>query len=483
MKTLKFLIIIFVLILSLSYLYSADIQIHGDFNNRFTIYNNHVDLFNWKDPKFDSKSVPDSWGEAKYRFWWDVATNNGKVKGVWACEVGSLKYGKSGSVGKHVGGGFSGDGVNIETRWLYTDFKLPWNDKIGIKMGLFGLSLNKFYWKETQMGVQIYGNLKGIKYIFGWSRPDEHRSINSDDDETSLDSFYLKLNFSPINNFKLSIFGDYIYKNADPDNYKGENKSGYDNNTGYYIIKVKNRQWYEVKPMAKSDFSIFTFGLSGKYKYNKIFVNFHGMWQTGSIDKIIFNINDYDYKRIGNNHHDFDLNSYFLHLDLGYKFAVWKLTYTFWYASGDDDPYDDDFNAFISVDVDEKSGKTLLKGMSTEDDFFVETPYVADKGFIMNKLALDWKVNKKLTVGTAAIYMMLAEDIEYLDNYGKKQRSDKLGFEGNAYLKYMLYNNLEFYIDAAFLLTDDAMDYWEVDRDGDADENIFLTTAKVRYRF
>ncbi len=444
-------------------LWAADIQMHGDLNNRFTIYNNHIDLFSQH--QLDDGNVNDWWGEAKYRMWWDMSTNDGKVKGIWAVEIGGLEYGKGGSVGKSVGGGFSGDGVNIETRWLYTDFKLPWYDKMGVKMGLFGLKLNKYFWVETQMGVQFYGSVNNVKYMFGWTRGDRYRKTNKDDDTSDLDSYYLKLDFNPCCNTKLSLFFDYIYKNRD-------------SSAGYANITAKRGEWYEIKRIKDADLSIFTAGLSGSYKYDKFFTNFDFIYEGGNIDKVNFT----GYDGLGRSG-DFDLNAYFAHIDLGLNFGAAKLTYRFWYASGDDDSNDSDFDAFMSVDVDITDSMALMEGPYTDDDYFMETPYIGDKGFIMNELMLDYKATKKLTVGCRAMYMMTAEDIEYYDNAGKKQSDDKLGFEINAYLKYKLYSNVEFAWNAGFFVSDDAMDYWEVDRDGNADENVFLTTARVRYKF
>lgn len=72
-------------------------------------------------------------------------------------EVGSLKYGDKhkGSVGKSTGGGYSGDGVNTETRWLYVDFQNPFiKRKNRFRLGLQPVGLNTFVWNETAMGVK-----------------------------------------------------------------------------------------------------------------------------------------------------------------------------------------------------------------------------------------------------------------------------------------------------------------------------------------
>lgn len=97
---------------------AADIKIKGDFNNRFTIYTNHNDWLDGESGVLKDGSSPETWGEVRYRLWVDAASNDGKVKGVWAFEVGGLEFGKPGSTGASVGGSYSGDAVNTETRWL-----------------------------------------------------------------------------------------------------------------------------------------------------------------------------------------------------------------------------------------------------------------------------------------------------------------------------------------------------------------------------
>lgn len=84
------------------------------------------------------------------------------------------------------------------------------------------------------------------------------------------------------------------------------------------------------------------------------------------------------------------------------------------------------------------------------------------------------------------MYMMTAEDIEYTNVAATSTfKEDKIGIELNAYLKYMLYTNVEFKINAGYLWADDAMDAFETgaDRDGNSDENIFGSSFRVRYKF
>jgi hypothetical protein len=136
----------------------------------------------------------------------------------------------------------------------------------------------------------------------------------------------------------------------------------------------------------------------------------------------------------------------------------------------------------------------MLEGGFTDDDYFSENVGILDKGMIFNKLALDFKASKKMKVGASVIYMMTAEDIEYTNpETGKSYSDDQLGLEFDTYLKYKIYDNLEFAVNAGYMFTGDAMDFFERDSrdsatdydsmDGDADENIFISTCRVRYKF
>ena len=49
----------------------------------------------------------------------------------------------------------------------------------------------------------------------------------------------------------------------------------------------------------------------------------------------------------------------------------------------------------------------------------------------------------------------------------------------------MLFKNLELSVSASYFWSDDAMDAFETgnDKDGDADEDIFISSARVRWKF
>ncbi|MBW1645065.1 MAG: hypothetical protein JRJ56_01875 [Deltaproteobacteria bacterium] len=451
---------------------AADLKVKGDFNNRFMVYTNHNDWLQSEKGGLEDGTVNETWGEAKYRMWVEASTNDGKVKGVWATEVGALHYGDE-SKGA---GGYSGDGIVFENRWMYTDFQMPWCDNSArVRMGLQPFTANSWLWQETVMGVKFYGAAGSVNYELAWLRPWETQVYDKDDDARDLDSIYARLNFKPADGLKAGLFA--VYMTGDSD--KPASQTG-----------TITSQHYEVKKFAnKYDLSLFTIGTDGKWNSDSFFVNWDLMYQTGSVDNANFQ-NAYKFGNgVAPDHtgpvvtDDFDVSAYFLHADIGMKMDAWKFTYTFWYASGDDDDTDGDFDAYLAIDVDRADSICLFEGGYTDDNYFTEKPYLLDKGFIMNKLSADYKANKKLTMGAAVMYMMTAEDIEYRDLDGEKQKDDSIGVEVDAYLKYKIYDNLEFAINAGYLFADDAMDYFEADRDGNSDEDIFLSTARVRYKF
>jgi len=460
---------------------AAEVKIKGDFNNRFMIYTNHNDWLDQEKGVLKDGNSSETWAEAKYRLWFDAASNDGKVKGVWAFEVGSLEYGAPNHMGRGNGGSYSGDTINVETRWLYTDFQMPHvGCKCRLRLGLQPFNVNSFYWKETIMGVKAYGAVNGIDWEAAWLRPVREESKDPDDEVEDMDAFYGRVNFKPVDGLRIGLFA--VYHTGD---------SGNDNPAAFDTITSQD---YEIKKLGnKYDTQIFTVGTDGSWSRDNLFVKWDFIYETGSIDDANFALS-YDGVGYtdndgvsGMNSEDFDLNAYLLHVDLGFTMDAWKFTYTFWYASGDNDPGDDDMDAFMAVDIDRKDSICIFKASYTDDDTFTEKEYLLDKGFIMNKLAADFKASRKLTMGGAVMYMMTAEDVEY-GSYS----DDKIGLEIDGYLKYKIYENLEFAVNAGYLFADDALDFYERNSAGDAvadepdgnsDENVFVSTARVRYKF
>ncbi len=468
MKKLGFIVVFLFVMGTITSVFGADVSFHGDLNNRFMVYTNHSDFIKAEQRgTIDDGNVEENWGEIKYRFWAEAASNDGDVKGVYAIEIGGIHFGKPGGLGKGTGGSYSGDSVNIETRWAYTDFQLPFAEhKSRVKIGLQPFKVNKYLWSETAMGVNWNGSLAPIDYQLAWMRTYEFKNEASDNNSDDVDNFLARINVKPVDDLKAGFF--VLYQLGDPDEQSPAN---------YGVITPEN---YLAKKFVNGvNVDYWSFGIDGSYSPSvgsgEFFVNWDLIYQTGSIDKAKF----------GNVTGDFDLSAYFAHFDVGYKTDNMKFTYTFWYTSGDDNPNDNDFDGFLATDLDITDSIVLFEGNYSDDDVFSERHYLLDKGFIMNKLAFDYKFDSKLKMGASLLYMMTAEDIEYTDNLGRQQNQDTIGLEVDAYIKYMIYKNVEVALNAGYLFADDAMDYFEVDKikNGSSDEDIFLSAARIRYKF
>jgi hypothetical protein len=479
MKRLTFALVVLIVLGLTAPVLGAEIAIHGDFNNRFMVYTDQSGLFAGAGEqstaaarRIKKDGVSDSWGEIKYRLWVDAATNDNKVKAVYAIELGALHFGKpKTTAGASQGGEYSGDAVNIETRWAYTDFQLPLvENKARFRIGLQPMDVNYYLWKETAMGVNFVGERDSVDYQLAWIRGYEHQrdaSTGGDD----VDGFLGRINFKPSDSLKIGVFGLYKYSSAPTT----PGTPGSITATGYQVKRFADLV----------DLDFWNFGIDGSYHRpmgsGKFFTNWDLIYQIGDIENVAFTGSDGSVTT----NSQVDVNAYFAHADIGYGQGDWKFTYTFWYASGDDNPTDKDFDGFVSVDVDSFDGVVLFEAF-TDDNYFTERHYLLDKGFIMNKIALDYQATPKIKVGVAGLYMLTAEDIKYTAAAnGQLVSESSVGFEIDGYVKYMLFQNVELAFAAGYLLAGDAMDYWEESaiQNGSSDEDILKLNARVRYTF
>nr|WP_320114790.1 hypothetical protein [uncultured Desulfuromonas sp.] len=430
---------------------AVDFAFHGDLNHRFRMYTNQVNFFDGAGNSYNHKTAirddsnSDFMGEIKYRLWTEVTSDDGAIKGVYAIEVGGIEFGKPGNNGAGTGGSYSGDSVNVETRWAYTDFALAGGRA---KIGLQTFTVNKFLWQETATGVDYKIAAGPGDLEIAWMRGYEVVNTSDNNDFEDQDAFYVRYNLKPAEDTKVGAF--VLWQTSDASTVS----DGATAPTTNYAKKFVD------------DIDLYTLGIDGGTKAGAFFANWDLMYQFG------------DYAE------EYDFGGYFGHIDLGMNVGKGKLTYTFWYSSGDDDATDDDLDAFVATDIDINSqySVVLFEGY-TDDDYFSETPYLMDKGMILNRIGYDQQVTDKLKVGVAAVYLMTAEDIEYTDNNGNAQSEDSIGFEFDAYASYKLFSTTEAAIQFGYLAADDAMDYYEVDCDGSSDEDIFIISSRIRYKF
>lgn len=460
---------------------AANVDFHGDFDNRFQVYTNQNNFFNNNQPNATlgdttgKASVDDSYGEIKYRLWTTASTDDDNVKGVYVVEIGGVRFGRSGT-GRSQGGSFSGDGANVETRWAYTEFTLPANESHSVRVGLQPYDLNGFIWNETATGISFFGSVTDeTTYSAAWIRGKERRNESATDEFQSVDGYSFRLNNKTINNTALGAF--LLYQVSD---------SGATAPSDFGNISSAN---YEIKQFGDVDFEVFSLGIEGSHSLSfsssTAFVKWDLIYQNGAISNVNYITDNVEADRSGrtSTSSSFDLSTYFVNLSFGLEQDRTKYTYTIWYASGDDNPGDNKMNAFLATDVDRTESIVFFEGGYTNDQAHSERPYLLDKGLIMNRFGLDYKCSPKLTIGGAGIYFLTAEDIKYKDDNNIARASSDLGVEVDVYVNYMLYPSLELAVNAGYLLSSEAMDFYDIKRDGKADNDIFRTTAQMRYKF
>ena len=473
MKKLGFIIGLILIIGFAAEAVAVEFAFHGDMNNRFLVYTNRADWLQSESAGvIGSKKVDANYGELKYRFWFEAADDDSNVKGVYAVEIGGVRWGREGT-GRSQGGSYSGDGANVETRWAYLDFQTPGVDqKARWRVGLQPWTINSFLWQETATGLNLYGMPNDlIDYQVAWIRSvDKLAQDESERNLEDVDNLLGRANFNVNPELKVGVFGLYTW---------GDNDAA--SSAEFAAVNPRN---YLYKAWATdADSKWYNIGVDGSWSPGKWFVNWDLIYQGGELNDI--NFNDAEFSGLSSSG-DFDISSWLGHVDVGFKFGKPKLTYTFWYASGDDDAGDDDFEGFLGIDLDRTDSLAIFEGGYADDaSYFTERAYMLDKGFIMNKLALDYQWTEKVRVGGAAMYMMTAEDIDYFNNSGGAESNDDIGFELNGYIKYMMFKNLELAFNAGYLFSGDAMDAFETgtDKDGSADENIFTSSARLRWKF
>ena len=420
-------------------------EFHGDLNNRFLLYTDQAGFFQVSSPVLDTEDRADSFGEIKSRLIAEASTDDGKVKGVYALEVGAVKFGQAAR-----GGSFSGDGINLETRWFYTDFQIPSvASKFRVQIGLFSNTVNPFFWSETAMGVKLYGD----NWYFAWLRGKDQFPTGATQNwgENDLDTLNARydLKMEPV---KVGLFLSYLTQK-----------------TNATSITLDPATSNEIKLFPDADFNLLAVGIDGGFStgtsFGKVFLNWDLIYETGGVDDV------------GSAGNDVDIKGYLLHGDLGLNFGAATVTYTAWYASGDDNSTDRDFKNFFSVDVDLFESFIFQESL-TDDNVFFEGGYIRDKGMFFNKLALDYQATKQTKLGLAALYLQTAKDLQWLTF-----REKKLGVEIDGYVKHKLYDNVELALHLGYLISGDAMDFFETTRDGKADVDIFKSEARVRYQF
>jgi hypothetical protein len=412
---------------------------------RFRWYNN-ANVTNGNDDIDDKNNFVDQ----RLRFKTTVAASE-NLRGVWYLEVGDLTWGVPGAVGKGVGSGVGGDGVNIETKQLYIQFTAP-GMPVTTTLGLQGVSLHRSWFLDggdelTAARLDIKVDPVVITPWFAWAGNTD--TTSSEDD---------------------------IWNTGISAGWKGENMGA------RLSLAGERRQKDALVANVDSDMLMI---LMGDFDYSGDFFNvfFTGGVNFGSQDVIVASpgVQDTDYK------------GYMFDLGANFNFDMFTLAAEFFYVSGDDDSTDDEFanftyfyscshywaeimgnGRFDRITTAQGKGSTAVNGPTTALDDEPSNLWAAKIGAVFKPL-------DATTLTLNAWYAQRVEDVPSgpADPVtGVVPQDNKLGTEFDFYLDQKIYDGLTFSVIAAYMLADDAF----TDTKSDSDD-VYEVGLQMLYNF
>ena len=407
-----------------------------------------------KTDKSDTDAEASVW--TRYRQWFTATSDDQKVKGVFAIEVGGIKWGYQGdSLGKSKGFGYSGDGVNIETRWLYTDFVVPGiggNAIAGLQTVPLSKDFDQFIWSETAAGLTYFKAIEPIDIRVGWIRGNSatSKNVGFSGGNFNDDAGYLTLGY---------------------DLSKG-------NRLAFVLAAIRQSTWKTTSGSYIFDNNSQYVGGTGKFAAGPLSGDVTAMYQGGSVD--LTTPTPQDLKR----------QAYSANATVSWKpSAGHTITLAYRYASGDENAADDKINNYTAVDVDMNHGLVVFEGVATEG-YTTDSPYWLDKGLNMPSIRYDYQPVKGLVL--SGLYSYISTD-KKTQRIGAAAVNPALGPDGKTYgtnigseldllVKYNIWKGLDALFGLGYLKAGDALDAY-TNNGAEKAKNIAKAQLELRYRF
>jgi hypothetical protein len=319
-------------------------------------------------------------------------------------------------------GDLGADGKEFEIKNSYADFNIgPVNAKIGIQ----GVRLARSFIADTDAAgavVTFNGNNFSLPLI--WVRPTEGSQQGFiDDNDQDLDVYGIAPSFQA-GGVSINPYAFYVYS---------EDAARFANNEG-----LASPAEQAVLPNTE-ELNIWYAGADVDFSFDPVSFWLTGIYQGGDADLV------------GGDSVDFSAYLAAVGASVGMGFG--DIHAEAFYASGDDDPADDDIETFFVPGLMESYYWGEIMGYGTFDDQ-VSNNAPADQ--IHNILAANIGVTvnpmDKLSVSLDAWYAMLAEEITLADG----STEDYLGTELDLKISYELVDNLNLSVIGAYLFAGDA---------------------------
>jgi hypothetical protein len=336
-------------------------------------------------------------------------------------------------------GDIGADGIAVEVKNSYVDFDMgPVNSKIGVQ----GFILARGFLADDDFaGAHFtYSNDLMSLPVF-WFKAYEGNSTSralTDNNTADTDIFGIAPSFNMGENLKLKPYLVY---------WMSDNLADYQDRGGNNLPATAD-------PMDDAD--VFFAGLDLDWKGDALSLWFTGIYQWGTID----------FRPDG----DTDIAAYLLAAGGSMNLGPAGLHGRAFYASGDDDPDDNDIDSFIVIEGQSYYWSEIM-GFGIFDN-------VASAGSPADQISNVWAANvgatfkpmDKLSLVADVWYAQLAEEDEFDE--------DELGWEFNLKATYKLMENLNLDVVGAYLLAGDATSF-----DGDNENDPYLIGTRLSLSF
>jgi hypothetical protein len=332
-------------------------------------------------------------------------------------------------------GDIGADGIRVEVKNTYVDFDMgPVNYKIGVQ----GFILARGFLADDDFaGAHVaYSNDLMTLPVF-WFKAYEG---STDNNTADTDIFGIAPSFSFGDSTKLKPY--FVY-------WMSDNLEDYQNRGGTNLPPIATAG-------ALDDADVYFIGADLDMNFDALSLWLTGIYQWGTID----------FQGGG----DTDISAYLVGAGASMNFGPADLHSRAFYASGDDDPDDNDIDAF-----------TVIEGQSyywSEIMGFGIFDNVASAGSPADQISNVWAVNlgatfkpmDKLSITGDVWYAQLAEE--------DVNDEDELGTEFNLKLTYKLMENMNLDVVGAYLLAGDA-----TSQDGKNDDDPYLVGSRLSLSF
>ncbi len=334
-------------------------------------------------------------------------------------------------------GDFGTDGVGVEVKNSYADFNLG---PVNFKVGLQGIALGSSFLMDNDFAgavISYSGDNFAIPFIYVKGM---EGGIGEDADDFDLDAYAISPEFA-FGGVAINPFALYFYS-EDASRF-GARKDGRLANTEELNL------WYA--------------GLTLEFDKDPVWAWVTGIYQGGDMDLITGDSVDFSAY----------LAAAGLDVDFGGMFGVHAEGF---YASGDDDAGDDDWEMFFVPSTSDSYYWAEIMGYGMFDWYLpnnvdgdqIENVWAANLGFTVKPM-------DKLKISLDGWYAQKVEEIQLLDG----TMGDKMGIEVDLVVTYQLVEGLNLDIVGAYLFADEVI----TENDIAGDDDPYLVGSRLSLSF